>query len=78
MELKNVVQFEVEKETRKYRLHIPEGAPLGEVYTVVAELLDRVLSIINEHAAKRAEAEAKARADAEAAQKPEIRDVVAE
>ena len=53
LEAKNKVVFEIEKEERKYHFMVAEGAPLGEVYMVLGEMLDEVVRLINEHAEKR-------------------------
>jgi hypothetical protein len=57
MDQKLMVSFEVKKNDRTYALHIPSGAPLGEVYDSLHEMLMEVSKLSTKSAenAKRAE-----------------------
>ena len=52
-----MVTFEVKKNDRTYTLHVPSGAPLGEVYDSLHEMLMEVskLSAKSAENAKRSE-----------------------
>jgi hypothetical protein len=42
MEFKNIIGLSVTKNDREYMLHIPIGAPHGEVYDVLFQMLQKV------------------------------------
>lgn len=58
MEMKNSLFFEEhkeyeeneEKKIRTFRMEIPYGAPLSEVYECAGKFLDKSVNLINEHA----------------------------
>lgn len=49
MDFRNEVVFEVKKEDRVYRMHLPSGAPLGEAYEACGAFLDKIISMIVAH-----------------------------
>ena len=49
MDFRNEVVFEVKKEDRVYRMHLPSGAPLGEAYEACGAFLDKIISMIMAH-----------------------------
>jgi hypothetical protein len=59
MEIKSAAIFEILKDERVYRLEVPAGAPLGEVYQVSGEFLDKFIEMINENAKLRKEQQEK-------------------
>ena len=48
--LKNKVTLEVKKGENEYALHLGPNSPLGEIYDVLIEMKDFVVSKLNEHA----------------------------
>lgn len=54
MEMKNCIEFVVKKEERVYSFHMPSGAPFGEIYDAVFEMLNEVVRIAQEAAQKAA------------------------
>lgn len=64
MDVKSYVAMEIKKEDRIYQLELPIGAPFGEVYDVVREMLLQAKTWIDEADKKLAEQETKT-ADAE-------------
>lgn len=50
MDQKLLVCFEVKKNDRVYSLHVPSGAPLGEVYDSLHELLMKVTELAKQSA----------------------------
>ena len=59
MEVKSYISMEVKREDRIYRLDLPIGAPFGEVYDVVREMLAQSKIWIDEADKKLAEGETK-------------------
>jgi len=45
MDQKLVCNFEVKKNDRVYSLHMPVGAPIGEAYDAVFEMLQEILEL---------------------------------
>ena len=52
MKLTTQIHVEVERSERKYVLSIPLGAPYGETYDVVYEMLGKILELAHESAEK--------------------------
>lgn len=53
MEARQKIVFEVTKGENIYSFIVPDGAPLGEVYLVLGEMIDMVIEKINDHAEMR-------------------------
>lgn len=54
MEIKNCIEFVSVRNGREYVLHMPAGAPLGEIYDVTFEILNEVVRRAQEAASKAA------------------------
>ena len=52
MDIKSNITFEVKIEDRTYKMEMPVGAPLGEAYGAASQFMDKIIELINDHAAK--------------------------
>lgn len=63
MELNTILEVKVEKNDRVYRFSLPAGAPFGESYDAVFEMLNKIREMANEALEKARREEPKEKAE---------------
>jgi hypothetical protein len=62
--VKKCIDFSIQRGDRAYSLHVPDGSPVGELYDVVYEILQKVCAHAQDIAQKAAPQEIPAQSDA--------------